>query len=83
MVTKRSYSTRQNYYLQNIVFIKVYILAQVLPIPNEITSTIQRTQRESLWNSNNAETNHEIIWNDFQNGDLKNVDIPSKTCSLF
>ena len=29
---------------------KFIVLAQVLPIPSEITTTIQRIQREFLWN---------------------------------
>ena len=61
---------------------KFVFLAQVLPIPNEITTTIQRIQREFLWNSSNVKIKHETICNDFQNGGLKNVDIPSKISSL-
>ena len=48
-------------------------LAQVLLIPNEITTTTQQVQREFLWNSNNVKNKHETICNDFQNGDVKNV----------
>ena len=33
---------------------KLVFLAQVLTIPNEITATIQRIQREFLQNSNNV-----------------------------
>ena len=61
---------------------KFVFLAQVLSIPNEITTTIQRIQREFLWNSSNVKIKHETICNDFQNGGLKNVDIPSKISSL-
>ena len=61
---------------------KFVFLAQVLPIPNEITTTIQRIQREFLWNSSNVKIKHETISNDFQNGGLKNVDISSKNSSL-
>ena len=52
-------------------------LPQVLPIPNEITTTIQRIQIEFPWNSSNVKIKHEIICNDFQNGDLRSVDITS------
>ena len=52
---------------------KFVFLAQVLLIPNEITTTTQRVQREFLWNSNNVKNKHETICNDFQNGDVKNV----------
>ena len=61
---------------------KFVFLAQVLSIPNEITTTIQRIQREFLWNSSNVKIKHETISNDFQNGGLENVDIPSKISSL-
>ena len=57
---------------------KFVFLAQVLPIPNEITTTAQRIQGEFLWNFNNVKRIHETTCNDFQNGSLKNVDIPSK-----
>ena len=52
---------------------KFVFLAQVLLIPNEITTTTQQVQREFLWNSNNVKNKHETICNDFQNGDVKNV----------
>ena len=61
---------------------KFLFLAQVLPIPNQITTTIQQIQRKFLWNSSNVKIKHEAICNDFQNGGLKNVDIPSKISSL-
>ena len=57
-------------------------LALVLPIPDEITTTIQRIQRKFLWNFSNLKIKHETIRNDLQNGCLKNVDIPSKISSL-
>ena len=34
---------------------KFIVLAQVLPIPSEITTTIQRIQREFLWNFQQCE----------------------------
>ena len=58
---------------------KFVFLAQVLPIPNEIT-TIQQIQKEFLWNSSNVKIKHETICNDFRG--LKNVDISSKISSL-
>ena len=61
---------------------KFVFLAQVLPIPNQITTTIQRIQREFLWNSSNVKIIHESISNHLQNGGLKNVDISSKISSL-
>ena len=61
---------------------KFVFLAQVLPIPNVITTTIQRIQREFLWNSNNVKINPKFIFNDFQKVGLKNVDISSKISSL-
>ena len=54
------------------------LLAQVLPIPNETTTTIQRIQRGFLWSSNNVKIKHETTCNDFQNGGFKIVDIPRK-----
>ena len=45
---------------------KFVFLAQVLPIPNEITTTIQRIQREFLWNSRNVKIKHETISNNFK-----------------
>ena len=61
---------------------KFVSLAQALPIPNEITTTIQQIQREFLWNSSNVIIKHETICNDFQNEGLKNVNIPSKISSV-
>ena len=46
------------------------------------TFTLQRTQREFLWNSSNVKIKQKTICNDFQNGGLKNVDISGKTSSL-
>ena len=46
-----------------------------MPISNETTTTIQRIQREFLWNSNNGKVKHKTISKDFQNGSLKNVNI--------
>ena len=57
-------------------------LAQFLPIPNEITTTIQRIQRQFLWNSSNIKIKHKTICKDFQNGGLKNVGIPNEISSL-
>ena len=56
--------------------------AEVLPIPSEITNIIHRIQREFPWNSGKVKIKHETICNDFQDGGLKNVDIPSKISSL-
>ena len=61
---------------------KFVFLTQVLLIPNEITTTIQRIQREFLWNYSNVKIDHETNCNDFQNGGLKNVYIPSKISNL-
>ena len=61
---------------------KVVFLTQILLIPNEITTTTQRIQREFLWNSSNIKIKHETIYNDFQNGGLENVDISSKISSF-
>ena len=61
---------------------KFLFLAHVLPIPNEITTTTQRIQREFLWNFSYVKIKHETICNDFKNGGLKNVEIPSKISSL-
>ena len=67
---------------KTLVLSKFVFLAQVLLIPNEITSITQRIQRKFLWNSNNVKIKHETICNDFQNGGLKNVDTSSKMSSL-
>ena len=61
---------------------KFVFLAQVLPVPNKIITTIQRIQREFLWNYSNVKIKHETICNDFQNEGLMNMDIPSKISSL-
>ena len=61
---------------------KFVFLAQALPIPYEITTTIQRIQREFLWNSSNVKIKRETNCNDFQNGGLKNVDLTNKISSL-
>ena len=61
---------------------KFISLAQVLSIPKEITTNIQWIQMEFLWNSSNVKIIHETICNDFQNGGLKNVDMPSKISYL-
>ena len=60
---------------------KFPFLAQVLPIPDEISTTIEQIQREILWNSSNVKIKHETIDNGFQNGCLMNLDIPSKISS--
>ena len=67
---------------KTLVLSKFVFLAQVLLIPNEITSITQRIQREFLWNSNNVKIKHETICNDSQNVGLKQVDISSKISSL-
>ena len=61
---------------------KFAFLAQVSPIPKEITTTTQRMQRQFLWNSSNVNIKHETICNDFQNGGLKKVNITSKISSF-
>ena len=53
---------------------KFVFLAQVLSIPNEITTTVKRIQEEFLWNPNNFKIKLETICNDFQNVGLKNVE---------
>ena len=53
---------------------KFLFLAQVLSIPNEITTTVKRIQEEFLWNPNNFKIKLETICNDFQNVGLKNVE---------
>ena len=58
-------------------------LAHVLPIPNEMTTTIQRIQKEFLWNSSNAKIKHVTIDNDFQYGGLKNVNISATIHRIF
>ena len=63
-------------------FKKIMFLAQVLLIRNETTTTIQRIQREFLCNTNNVKIKHKTIWNNIQNGDLKNVVISNKISSL-
>ena len=68
--------------LSKFVFSKFVFLAQVLPISNKITTTIERIQRGFLWNSNNVKIKHETKSNDFQNGNLKTVAISSKISSL-
>ena len=67
---------------KTLVLSKFVFLAQVKPIPIEITTAIQRIQREFLWNSSNVKIKHETISNDFQNGGLHNVDLPRKIFSL-
>ena len=61
---------------------KFIFLVQVLQIPNEITLTIQRFQREFLWNSNNLKIKHKTICSGFLNEDSKNVNISCKISSL-
>ena len=80
---------KETYFAEsNIIFFKTWpkskfvFLAQVLPISNEITTTIQRIQKELLWNSRNIKIKHENICNDFQDGSLKNVDMSSKISNL-
>ena len=58
------------------------IIFKTLFIANEITTSIERIQREFLWNSNNVRIKHETICNDFENGELKNMEISSKISSL-
>ena len=41
-------------------------LAQVLLIPNEIATTIQRIRRELLWKSRNVKIKYETICNIFK-----------------
>ena len=53
---------------------KFVFLAQVLSIPNEITTTVNRIQEEFLWNPNSFKIKLETICNDFQNVGLKNVE---------
>ena len=53
---------------------KFVFLAQVLSIPNEITTTVKRIQEEFLWNPNSFKIKLETICNDFQNVGLKNVE---------
>ena len=40
---------------------KFVSLAQVLPIPNEIATAIQRIQREFLWKSNNVKVSKKLF----------------------
>ena len=61
--------------LKTLTLSKFVFLAQVLPISNEIFTTIYGIQREFLWNSNNVKIKHETICNGFQNKGLKDVDV--------
>ena len=40
---------------------KFVFLAQILPIPNEIATAIQRIQREFLWKSNNVKVSKKLF----------------------
>ena len=79
---RRRNLTQKDKIFETLALSKFVFLAQVLPIPNEITTIVQQIQKEFLWNSNNVKIKHETISNDFQNGGLENVDIPSKISSL-
>ena len=68
--------------LKTLALSKFVFLAQVLPVLNEITTTMQRIQREFLWNSNKVKIKQKTFCNDFQNRGLNNVDISSKISSL-
>ena len=83
MATKKSYFKKGKIIIFKILTLSQFVLlAQVLPIPNETTTTIQQIQRGFLWSSNDVKIKHETTCNDFQNGGFKNVDIPRKTFYL-
>ena len=67
----------KHYIFKSLALSEFVFLAQVLPVLNEITTTIQRIQKDFLWNSINVKIIHETTCNDFQNGGLNNKDIPS------
>ena len=68
--------------IKTLALSKFVFLAEVLPIANEITTIILQMQMEFLWNSSSVRIKHETISNDFENGGLKNVDIPCESSYL-
>ena len=60
---------------------KFVSLAQVLPIPNEIATAIQRIQREFLWKSNNVKVSKKLFAMIFKM-EVSRMWTYSKICSL-
>ena len=53
---------------------KITFLAHVLEILNQIIDSLQKIQKDFLWNFSSLKVKHETICKDVKYGRLKNVD---------
>ena len=61
---------------------KIIYLSLIPTVPNSILNEIQKIQKGFLWYSAKPKINHNTLWNMFEEGGLKNVDIKVKITSL-
>ena len=61
---------------------KVIHLALVTEIPTSTNSLFTKIQMEFIWNGKNPKIKNSTLFNDYENGGLKNIDIFSKVTML-
>ena len=61
---------------------KIIQLFLVTTAPTKIISKLNKIQKELVWNESNSEIKHFTLCNEYENDNLKNVDILSKVINL-
>ena len=61
---------------------KTVCLAFLTVIPNSLIEKLQRIQKSFIWHSSRPKISHKTLYNNFENGGLKHVDISSKNYKL-
>ena len=61
---------------------KIVYLFLITTVRNSILNEIQKIQKAFLWYSSKPKINYKTLWNTFEEGSSKNVDIKAKIISL-
>ena len=61
---------------------KIIHLSLVANVPMQVIKELNKIQKEFIWNGSNPKIKHSTLFNKYENGALKNVDILSKVISL-
>ena len=67
---------------KTLVISKIVFLLHVMTISTEIINSIEKMQKEFLWNGKRPKIKHQNICSNYEMGGLKNADIKSKIKSL-
>ena len=62
---------------------KVIHLALVTIVPHAINDQLKKKiQKDFIWNQKDPKIRHSALWNSYEDGGLKTIDIPDKLTSL-